>query len=159
MVLPKDFEGEGQTPLECAAVFAFDFGLLGLTVAWGNHVSIVGILLVSELVSVVFLQLFVHRLPRLEFCLILFYCFQLHYLLSRADGFHSRFLPVVPIMLLPFLLLEDLDTREMKPGFFFNVAVLAVLGPAILVLFAAPQFRLSASRLGHGTRLIGDVLR
>ena len=62
-------------------------------------------------------------------------------------------------MLLPFLLLEDVDTWEMKPVFFFNVVALAVLGPAILVLFAAPQFRLSASRLEIGTRLIGDVLR
>jgi hypothetical protein len=149
----------GKLPWNALAVFAFDLGLLVLTVAWGNHVSIVGILLVSELVSVVFLQLFVQRLPRLEFCLILFYCFQLHYLLSRADGFHSRFLPVVPVMLLPFLLLEDVDTWEMKPVFFFNVVALAVLGPAILVLFAAPQFRLSASRLEIGTRLIGDVLR
>ena len=152
-------KARGKLPWNALAVFSFDFGLLVLTIAWGNHVSIVGILLVSELVSVVFLQLFVHRLPRLEFCLILFYCFQLHYLLSRVDGFHSRFLPVVPVMLLPFLLLEDLDAREMKPGFLFNIVVLAVLGPAILVLFAAPQFRLSASRLANGTRLIGDVLR
>ena len=149
----------GKLPWNALAVFAFDFGLLALTVAWGNHVSIVGILLMSELASVIFLQLFVQRLPRLEFCLVLFYCFQLHYLLSRADGFHSRFLPVIPVMLLPFLLFEDVDTREMKPVSFFNVVGLAVLGSSILVLFAAPQFRLSASRLASGITLIGDVLR
>ena len=152
-------KARGKLPWSTLAVVAFDVGLLVLTVAWGNHVSIVAILVVAEFASVVFLQLFVQRLPRLEFCLILFYCFQLHYFLSRADGFHTRFLGVVPVMLLPFLLLEDVDTGKRNSAFFSKGVVLAVLGPAILVLFAAPQFRLSASRFTHGIRLIADVIR
>lgn len=150
---------KGRLSWVALAVFAVDFSLIGLAFAWGDHVAILGTLLAVELVSVLCLQLFVQRLPRLEFCLVLFYLFQLHYFLSRADGFHARFLALFPGMLLPFLLVEDVERAETESVSFRNVVVLGALGAVILALLVAPQFRLSGSRVVYGTLLVADVFR
>lgn len=150
---------KGKLSGSALVIFVVDLSLVGLVLAWGGHVAIVGILVASELLSVLYVQLFAQRLPRSEFCLILFYCFQLHYFLSRADGFHARFMPIIPAMLLPFLLFEGVESAEKKSMSFRNLVALRTLAPVILLLLAAPQFRLSGSRLAYGIRLVADVLQ
>ena len=90
---------------------------------------------------------------------MLFYLFQLHYFFSRADGFHARFLALFPGMLLPFLLVEDVERAETKSVSFRNIVVLGALGAVILTLLVAPQFRVSGSRVVYGALLVADLLR
>jgi hypothetical protein len=132
---------------------------VGLTISaniWGDRVWLVGFMVAVELACVIGLHLFVLRLPRLELVILLLYCCHIHYYLSRADNWHSKFLLVVAAWLLPFLLLENIKFggRWHKP--WSERATVAVF--AVLVLFVlAFQIRLSASYLRTGMSLLAEA--
>lgn len=103
-----------------------------------------------ELLSIVGLHLFVHRLARAEFCLVLFSAVSLHYLLSRADLYHWRLLLTGPALLLPFFLTAQI----VQTGTSLAITA-AVLGG----LLVAPQFRVGPGRIPIGAALLQSVLR
>jgi hypothetical protein len=131
---------------------------VGLTISagvWGDRIWLVGVIVALELACVVGLHLYVLRLPSWELAILLLYCLHLHYYLSRADIWHSKFLVVVAAWLLPFLLLEKIDLGGRWSGPWPKRFEAAVFVP--LILFAlVVQFRLSRGNLPVGMSLLAE---
>jgi hypothetical protein len=135
---------------------AVGVGVLILAVARGDHVSVVALLVLCQLVGVISLDVFVLHLPRLERAFLIFYVLQLHYYLTRADGMHLRFLPFAAVLLLPFLWPEWVPSRELGNIRFSHG--IEVAGFAALICIALwHQSKVSLSNLRHGMDLLADV--
>jgi hypothetical protein len=143
---------QGQDRLSAKAIIPITlaFALLGLALAGRTRPSIAVIIAALQLVFIVILQVNVYRLERSEVCLLLFLSCLLHYYLSRADVFHWRILPVVYALLLVFLLFY-------RSGVSRGTA-LAVLITVFCILLQAKDFRISASYLRSGVRLLSAAI-
>jgi hypothetical protein len=81
---------------------------------YATRPSVASIGLVVVLGSVILLHLFVKRLEPAELVLLLYFCCQLHYFLGRAESAHSRWLPVIATLLLPFLLFQPREESAVR---------------------------------------------
>jgi hypothetical protein len=152
--------GSDRFPVKALVPVGTFVGLLMLAMAGRRHLTVALIVVALEFASVIFMHLFVHRLERCEFGLLLFFCCLLHYYMSRADWWHWRMLPVGGALLIPFLVIAKYDSAERK--FDRSIATgtaLAVMSAAIFVFVAAKDFRPSLSVIPDGLTLIADVLR
>jgi hypothetical protein len=132
--------------------------ILAITMAGRNHVSIILIVSAAEIGAVISLNLFVHRLDRAEFCLLLFYCGLLHYYLSRADWYHWRLLPVGVGLLFPFLVLASSspDSAQATSPVANGTALAALLTFASICL-VLNETRPAVEYIPNGFRLLADV--
>jgi len=146
----------GRLSWRVLPAFAFGFGLLTLAVAYGQHASVVAILVLCELAGVIGLHVLVMHLPRLERGFLFFYVLQLHYYLSRADIFHWKFLPFAAVLLLALLWPKWASARGLGNVLYSKGIVLAGFIPLIWFVLA-PQSNASLSRLRYGVNLIVDV--
>jgi hypothetical protein len=144
-------------PATCAV------GILAAAVLLRQDRSVISVVVGLEVIAVVALHLFVQRLERAEFCLVLFSAVSLHYFLSRADPYHWRFLLTGPALLLPFLLLRELrtddDARSRSRPTAQTGTALAITAAVLVVLLMAPQFRIGVGRVVLGAQLIQSVAR
>ena len=132
------------------------FCLLLLTVALGNFVSVVPLVVALEITFVLFLHTFVDRLPRAELATLLLFCCLLHYFLSRADWMHWRLLPIAVALLLPFGILSPRDRtgRDDLGLSSSNGLAFRVIAGACFLLIATENFRPAISYVKSGTRLL-----
>ena len=103
------------------------------------HVAYLVVL--CEIASVLFLHLFVYRLERFEFCVVLFFACYVHYFLSRAADSHWEILVCVASLLFPYLVV----TR--------GTAALLCAAAASLIL-TLPDFKPTTTHLRHGAKLL-----
>jgi hypothetical protein len=155
----------GRRTLPAAAFVAAALALANLMVllVFSTRLSAAFIGLVLEFGSVFFLHLFIKRLEPSEFTLLLFFCCQIHYYLSRADIAHSRWLPLIAVMLLPYLLFQrpeyqasanrDIET-EASQG-----TALAVVAGLIVILSSIGDMRVHPSWARSGVELLALRLR
>ena len=91
-----------------------------------NHELTPYLLVAAELATVIFLQFLARTPGDFEFAVLLFYCFVLHYYLSRYDDRHWPVIPVVAALVLTSLVLDS------SPP----VAATVILGAAIFAIEA-----------------------
>jgi hypothetical protein len=139
-------------PVACGLV------ILVTAATLGHDRSVIGVVVGLELVSVLALHLFVQRLERPEFCLVLFSGISLHYFLSRADQYHWRFLLTGPALLLPFLLFRGLRTGAARPRLITQTGTALAITVAVMCsLLMTPRFRIGPRRILTGAELIHSV--
>jgi hypothetical protein len=139
--------------LLAAALAAFNF-LLAL--AASHHPWVGAAVLGMELASVLFLHIYVYRLDRSEFALLLHFCFMIHYYLARADAPHWRPLPMGAMLLLPFLIFQKREAQrdvEAPKG-----TALAILAALIFLFLASPDYKPVVSFARNGVKLLGNLI-
>jgi 4-amino-4-deoxy-L-arabinose transferase-like glycosyltransferase len=135
---------------------AFAICNLLLVFAFATRPSIAFIALIAQIASVLFLHLFVQRLRPAELSLLLYFCCQLHYYISRSDWSHSRWLLVVIALLLPYALLqpqESTSPRGVEPVRPMG-SIFAALIAAIVLASSASDLRPRASAVLSGMKLL-----
>jgi len=131
--------------------------LLTVGIAGHSEVSISLILPVIEAVIVLFLHLFVYRLERQDFCWLLLFCFNLHYLLSQANDVHWRYLAPLAALLCALVLgssYASAAARALVP----KGAVVPLLLIGIGAMLGFKLFRIPVRRALVGPKLLADVL-
>jgi hypothetical protein len=153
-------KGKDQLSAKALIPVIFAVVILGLAIVGRTHPSVAAIVVALELACVVFLHLWVYRLERSEFCVLLFLCCLLHYYLSRADLPHWRILPIIESMLVGFLVFSRFDEeKEEIASPVSRGTALAVLGAASCVLLAANDFRPAAVHMRNGPKVIASLIR
>jgi hypothetical protein len=130
--------GRQTFPLQALLAAALAVANLLLVLACATRPSIAVIGLIMQVASVLFLHLFIQPLETAELNILLFFCCQLHYYLSRADVPHLLWLIVLAAFLLPFLLFPRQDktspaAESLQPrgsGYAVLVAVIVIVGSA-----------------------------
>jgi len=151
----KGAEGVSVKALVTAACAV---ALFALTVLGGAHLSIVMLVVALELAAVVVLHIFVRRLERCEFCVLLFFVGLLHYFLVRADWEHEFLLPVGAAMLLPFLLFSRFGPTDPEgESLVSKGTALAVLAVAIFHFVTSQDYRPTAYQVRTGMKILASV--
>ena len=116
-----------------------------VALAGGTYTSIPYLLVSAEVASVILFHLFARRLDQFELALLLFYCCNLHYYLSRADLGHFAFIPIALAMLLPFAWFNPWPNPTFR-----RWAALVLPGIAFLLIVetAVTQPEISKARIG-----------
>jgi hypothetical protein len=148
--------GRRTLPAKAFVAAALAVANLLLVLACGSRPWIALIELGTEIASVLLLHLFIQKLETAELSILLFYCCQLHYYLSRADWSHSRWLLVVSSLLLAFLLFQRQEATaslvvESPP---LMGTPFAVLLAAIVIASAAFDLRPRISLALNGVKLL-----
>jgi hypothetical protein len=132
--------------------------ILAAAVALRQDRSVIAVVIGLQLVAILALHLFVQRLERAEFCLVLFLGISLHYFLSRADPSHGRFLLPGAALLLPFLLFRGLRAEEARPRLIPQTGTALAISVAVAIfLLLTPQLRIGPRRLLIGAKLIQSI--
>jgi len=123
--------GSRALPLKAFVPAAFALANFLLVIAWANRPSIAWTAFLLEIASVLFLHLFIYRLRPAELSILLLFCGQLHYCLSRWDFYHSRWFLVIFVLLLPFQIFKEQEEIAVPP-----MAPAPPMGTPFAVLFA-----------------------
>ena len=133
-------------------------GFLTLMIGARTQVTVATLLAALEVGAVVALHVFVRRLERCEFCLLLYFCGLLHYFLVRADWNHERLLPVGAAMLVPFLtLLRSGSAHPQGESLVSKGTAFVVLTVATFVFVTSSDFRPKARDAWAGMRVLTSV--
>ncbi len=134
--------------------------ILLLALAGRSHLMVIFALSAAEIGTVICLHLFVYRLARPEFCLLLFYCGLLHYYLSRADFHHWRLLPIGAALLVPFLIFSSSSPTGLQHA--SSVARGSAIAGLLTLTFmclVSDGTRPVATYIPKGFRLLVDLMR
>ncbi len=145
----------GTNTITRKALVPLLLGAIVLAIVWlqGWKAPVARNVVLTELIFVVLLDVFVRRLQRVEMALIVFFVCNLHYYLSRADALHWIFLPVIAVLLVPYLFIAPPEEGVTSEGRLTVSALLAVL---IFCFFGLPPRQFS-----YGLQLLqrGGVFR
>lgn len=151
--------GVNAIPLKAFVPPAFALALLSIALVGRTRVSVVAILVALEIATVLLLHLWIYRLDRSEFCLLLFVCGLLHYYISRADWPHLSLLLIAEALLLPFLEFSRADLTSEHRSSLSRGTAIAVLLTASFLCFASTDLTPPAAYVPKGMRLLGTLLR
>ena len=153
-------KGDGQIPVRAFVPAAIAMLLLMVAILGRAHFSTALVVVAMEIASVILLQVFVYRLERAEFSVLLFFCCSLHYFLSRMDWDHWRVLPVAAAFLLPMLVMSRHEPGRTKyERTTAKGTAFAVLTAAIFLLVSSAEFRTGFSWFPKALALLGDLVR
>jgi hypothetical protein len=127
----------------------------------GRRSLMAGLIVVAiELGAVILMHLYLYRLERSEFCVLLLFCCLLHYYVSRADRLHWRLLPIICAMLLPYLVIMNYESvrNRLRLGAGTGTA-LAILSAALFVFVDSDAFRPFVSDFPQGLSVLRNVLK
>jgi len=151
-------KGAEGVSVKALVVAACAVAFFSLTVLGGTHRSVAVLVAALELAAVVVLHIFVRRLERCEFCVVLFFVGLLHYFLVRADWDHERLLPVGAGMLLPFLLFSRFGPTDPEgESFVSKGTALVVVGAAIFHFVTSEAYRPTAYQVRMGMKILVSV--
>jgi hypothetical protein len=138
----------------------FGAGVLALALAGGRHYWIAPVVVLVEVALVLIMHFFIFRLDDAELAILLFYSCMLHYYISRADSAHMRLLPIVGMLLMPFLLLSPVNP-EKKPAqrATSRGTALAVVVAMIFIVITIPELGPGFSAFRTGLIMLSSVIR
>jgi hypothetical protein len=142
-------------PSKALVAAALAFANLSIVLACADRPLIAVIGLILQLASVLFLHLFIHSLETAELSVLLFYCCQLHYYLSRGDEPHRLWLTVLAALLLPFALFQRHD--KTAPAMEWPEPIgtaFAVLAVVIVIVGTTERLRPKVSLSLNGLSLL-----
>ncbi|MDQ2710736.1 MAG: hypothetical protein M3Y72_03365 [Acidobacteriota bacterium] len=145
----------GRDAIAKKTVIPLLLAIFVLVIAWfrGGNPSVAGDVVLAELAFVLLLHIFVCRLKRVEFSLVLFFACNLHYYLTRADDWHWPWLLQIAVLLIPYLFSSPGEGKQQLNGTrVANGSVLALFVFFVAIIWCVPGFR--PSQLRNGVKLI-----